>query len=97
MQKGFLTKLEELRVKWGKPITITSGYRCPTHNAAIGGASRSRHMVGDAVDISITGMTGDEKYRFLKLIIEEGWTGVGLHKQFYHVDTRAGVPMVWFY
>lgn len=34
------------------PIIISSGYRCPQLNTAVGGAAHSYHMLGRAVDIS---------------------------------------------
>ncbi len=45
-----LTCLEPARAAMG-PIRITSGYRCPALNTAIGGATTSQHMVGEAADI----------------------------------------------
>lgn len=48
--------LEELRVYFGKPITITSGLRCKKHNAAVGGVSNSQHQYGKAADIYIAGV-----------------------------------------
>jgi uncharacterized protein YcbK (DUF882 family) len=44
--------LEELRAALGRPVVITSGYRCKAHNAAVGGAKRSLHLAGRAADIS---------------------------------------------
>lgn len=52
--------LERLRKDVGQPITVISGHRCPSHNDAVGGASRSRHLVGDAADIKVRGWTGDQ-------------------------------------
>jgi uncharacterized protein YcbK (DUF882 family) len=46
--------LEELRGVWGRPLVITSGYRCERHNIAVGGALRSLHRLGRAADISAT-------------------------------------------
>ena len=46
-----LERLEEIREAYGEPIIITSGYRCPELNAAVGGASNSQHRKGEAVDI----------------------------------------------
>jgi GH25 family lysozyme M1 (1,4-beta-N-acetylmuramidase) len=46
--------LEKLRHKLGdKPLPILSWYRTPAHNAAVGGASQSRHMQGDAADFTV--------------------------------------------
>ena len=43
--------LEPLRVAWGSPITVTSGYRGPKLNTSIGGAKKSAHLQGYAADI----------------------------------------------
>lgn len=43
--------LEPLRQRYGRPIIVTSGYRCPLLNAAVGGATSSQHMRGEAADI----------------------------------------------
>ena len=43
--------LEEVRARLGQPITVTSGYRCPELNAAVGGAATSAHVFGFAADL----------------------------------------------
>ncbi|MCC8145436.1 MAG: D-Ala-D-Ala carboxypeptidase family metallohydrolase [Bacteroidales bacterium] len=43
--------LQPLRNSCGKPLYITSGYRCPELNAAVGGSSSSDHLKGKAADI----------------------------------------------
>lgn len=43
--------LDPLRERWGKPIKVNSGYRCPALNKAIGGAAQSQHTKGEAADI----------------------------------------------
>ena len=40
-----------LRRAWDKPITISSGYRCPKHNQEIGGVPLSLHIFGGALDL----------------------------------------------
>lgn len=45
--------LEPLRDYVNQPITISSGYRCKALNKAVGGASNSQHMTGEAADIHI--------------------------------------------
>jgi lysozyme len=80
-------KLQELREVMGVPLYITSAYRCPTHNRNVGGASQSRHMVGDAVDISV----GNLNWRVLIAEAKRlGFTGIGYgqHRGFIHLDTR---------
>ena len=43
--------LEPLRQAWGQPIFVTSGYRSPALNRAVGGAHNSQHLLGQAADI----------------------------------------------
>jgi uncharacterized protein YcbK (DUF882 family) len=52
--------LEKLRTYFGKPIVITSWLRVPSHNARIGGASKSMHLTGLAVDFNIKGVPFDK-------------------------------------
>ena len=57
--------LEPLRVHYGRPIIITSGYRCPRLNKAVGGSSTSQHAIGQAVDIrSVSDSREDNKELF---------------------------------
>lgn len=44
-------RLEKVRAILGHPLTITSGYRCPALNAAVGGVGDSAHLHGLAADI----------------------------------------------
>ena len=43
--------LDRLRGEWGRPIIVTSGYRCKELNAAVGGTHNSQHLKGQAADI----------------------------------------------
>ena len=43
--------LQPIRDAWGQPIVITSGYRCPALNKAVGGVKNSQHVLGQAADI----------------------------------------------
>lgn len=44
--------LQPIRNRFGKPITINSGFRCSTLNKAVGGVSTSQHLTGGAADIT---------------------------------------------
>ena len=48
---AFMWFLDELREEWGSPLLVSSGYRCPKLNKAVGGASNSSHQYGYAVDL----------------------------------------------
>ena len=45
--------LDPLRERYGKPINVNSGYRCPELNKAVGGSKTSQHMKGLAADITV--------------------------------------------
>lgn len=66
--------LEPIRVKLGKPIIITSGYRPDWLNVAIGGSRTSAHMTGNAADIKIVGMKPLDFSRWVQQNAPmEGW------------------------
>lgn len=89
--------LQTLRDFCGLSIVINSGYRCPTYNAKIGGASKSQHMTGNASDIVISSMSDDEVADIVEGLIrigaiEEG--GLGRYNTFTHYD-RRGTKARW--
>lgn len=45
--------LDPAREMWGRPIRVTSGYRCTALNAAVGGSRNSQHITGRAADITV--------------------------------------------
>lgn len=47
--------LEAIRIRLGAPIIVSSGYRSPDLNKAVGGSKTSAHMDGDAVDFICPG------------------------------------------
>lgn len=51
--KRLAERLELVRAVFNKPIIISSGYRCPELNAAVGGAANSAHMYGRAADFRV--------------------------------------------
>ena len=52
--------LDPLREKYGKPIYVNSGYRCPALNKAVKGSKTSHHMQGLAVDITTRSIAGNK-------------------------------------
>jgi uncharacterized protein YcbK (DUF882 family) len=87
--------LQKLRDVLNKPIQINSAYRCPSHNKNVGGASNSRHVVGDATDITVAGLTPSQ----VADICEPMFNGLGRYDTFTHVDSRPlldkGVKSRW--
>lgn len=83
--------LQKIREHFNAPITITSGYRCLTHNSRVGGATGSRHTKGDAADIVVKGVAPREVAKYAESI---GIKGIGLYETsadgfFVHIDTRT--------
>jgi GH24 family phage-related lysozyme (muramidase) len=94
--------LEKARASFGgKPIIITSGYRPPKVNAAVGGAARSEHLYDapdtGAVDFYLQGVNVYELQEWCKV----HWPyslGLGAPKGFVHIGIRPGRPKVqWVY
>lgn len=61
--------LDPLREAYGKPIIVTSGYRCPKLNKAVGGAASSQHILGQAADIRSKEDTPEENKKLFDLIV----------------------------
>lgn len=82
--------LDPLREMYGKPIYISSGYRCPALNKAVGGVPGSQHKTGQAADINQR--SREENARIFKLVEENLdfdqllWENGG---QWVHVSFRA--------
>jgi uncharacterized protein YcbK (DUF882 family) len=104
MDRAFLAMVDELRHRCGFPLTITSGYRCPTHNAAVSSTGAAGpHTTGRAVDI---GVSRHRAHDVLRHALAMGFTGIGVQQKgasrFIHLDMlrepqHAPRPSVWSY
>ena len=52
--------MEEVRALWRRPITISSAYRAPKVNRAVGGVPTSDHANGLAADFRVEGIDGQD-------------------------------------
>lgn len=85
--------LDMIRVAVQRPVYVNCAYRCPEHNAEVGGVPNSQHVDGTAADISID----DISITDIKQIAEnclnemgiEGGIGTYPSQEFLHVDTRG--------
>ena len=59
--------LDPLREAYGRPIVVTSGFRCKELNKAVGGANNSQHMIGQAADIRTVEDTKAENKKLFDL------------------------------
>ena len=105
MLAGFAERVREII---GKPMIITSGYRCPELNKAIGGAITSQHIFCEAIDFVVKGLrpedvfnrivTSDLKYN--QIIIERNKSGsqwvhlsIGSYKQKLKFDGKQYIRL----
>ena len=95
MQDEFIHSLDALRHECGFSFRITSGYRSPSHSIEARKAKPGTHAQGIAADIGTT--DGYERYIIVKNAMAMGFSGIGIHKTFVHVDTRTTTPVVWTY
>jgi len=100
MKPEFMQKLQQLRTTYGKPMRITSGYRCPQHPIEAAKSAPGAHSSGCAADV---GVQGSEAHQVLSLAMQIGFTGIGVQQKgtgrFLHLDTLQGStrPTVWSY
>jgi len=100
----FVTKLDELREQFGRPLIVTSGYRCREHNARVSSTGlNGPHTTGRAADFAVD--RGDA-HRLLGLALDMGFTGIGVNQKgdgrFIHLDDLTDAPgrprpTVWSY
>lgn len=89
--------LQVLRDEIGLRIDISSGYRSPEHNKRIGGAVRSKHILGEAADFKVKGMQPSDVAVVIERLISEGKMqqgGLKAYKTWVHYDCR-GVRARW--
>ena len=99
VESRLVDSLEILRMGLGGPrIDVNSGCRCGSHNAEIGGADSSQHLIGRAADIVSPHLSSREiglVARALALTGSlAGLRGIKIYEGWVHVDTREGKR--WF-
>ncbi len=95
MQPRFISRLQELRSLLNRPIEVTSGLRCLAHNERVGGAKNSRHLIGAAADLAV--VRSADRYEMVALAMRLGFHGIGVARNFVHVDLREKGPVLWTY
>lgn len=86
-----MNKLQALRDEWNEPIPINSGHRCIKHNAKVGGAPKSQHLI-IAFDCAVP---VEKQIAFCELAMQAGFHVARAYpdKGFVHLD--MGRPRIW--
>ena len=83
-----VTVLQKIRSHFGKAVTITSAYRTPTRNKAVGGTAYSQHLYGMAADIKVSGISPCKVADYAETLLPNKG-GIGVYDTFTHIDVRA--------
>lgn len=106
VETAFMDRLEQLRMAFGKPLAVNSGYRSPEHNVVVSQSGKDGpHTTGRAVDIRIY---GKDALDLVVLAYGAGFTGIGLQqhgapeRRYVHLDDLDGTvrqprPWIWSY
>jgi zinc D-Ala-D-Ala carboxypeptidase len=104
MDPLFMDYLDEVREQYGKPLIVTSGYRCPEHPIEAKKTKAGAHTTGRAVDFAVD---RKDAYELLEIAIGTDWfTGIGIQQKgsgrFIHLDIceepeMSPRPTIWSY
>ncbi len=78
-------------------MIVDDAYRCPVHNAAVGGAAHSQHVEGAAADVRIYGLSPANLEEIARMV--PAIKGIGRSTppmKYLHLDVRAD-PAEWCY
>lgn len=99
MRPEFMDVLQAIRTEYGKPMSITSGYRHPSHPVeAKKGHSNGEHTKGACADVACN--NGADRYRLIVIALKHGVTRIGIAKTFLHLGIGGdGLPnhVIWEY
>ena len=97
-QQRLVDALEVFRTAVDKPVRVNSAYRCPAHNAAVGGVIDSEHVLGLAADIRVDGMSAAELEAVARRILAIRGIGRADDQNYLHVDVRPALTLArWCY
>ena len=91
MSPRLIDLLEQLHYNiGGLPLHINSGYRCPTHNAEVGGVKNSQHTQGTAADVARPAGLTYGQFQWYAAQLDFDAIGLYPYSDFLHLDVRCG-------
>lgn len=94
--QALVDALEDFRSIVGRPVIVDDAYRCPARNARDKGARYSQHLLGQAADIRVSGLTADQLESAARQVPAIHGIGRGDSQNYLHVDVRTD-PSQWCY
>lgn len=88
IDSDLVSVLQKIRNHFGKAVTITSAYRTPPKNKAVGGETYSQHLYGKAADIKVKDVTPKKVAAYAETLLKNKG-GIGTYSTFTHIDVRA--------
>ena len=95
MNADTLQALDELRGVCGFAFVVTSGYRSPLHSIEAAKPKPGMHTLGVAADIAVA--DSRNRYTLVAQAIRHGFSGIGIGKDFVHLDFRNDNGVMWVY
>lgn len=98
MDPAFMDTLQAIRTEYGKPMIVTSGFRCEAHNAALKGGPE--HPRGKAVDIAVS---NPDAMEITAIALRHGIRRIGVSQRnarprFLHIGGADDLPVaLWSY
>lgn len=103
MDQVFMERLQRLRIGFGRPMPLTSAYRCAKHPSEANKVTPGEHHDGLAVDVACSGA---EAFELLHMALSLGFTRIGINqkgdRRFLHLGLspaggRLASPAIWSY
>jgi hypothetical protein len=86
MNKDLLNRWAKTQKDFGREFNVVSAYRSPKRNKKAGGAKKSQHMHGNAIDIDVSGLSKPERLKLIQTASANGMTGIGVYNNSLHFD-----------
>ena len=85
MNEQLLRIADRVREHFGKPMIVSSGVRCETHNANVGGATGSRHKLGKAMDFCVDGFSASSVLAYVQTLPDIRYS-YAIDSNYVHMD-----------